>query len=209
MKNEFIELKNSVNDYIQEKEIFEYNRVSFNDGVDILKGKLGITEVINTGKDCYENAKVFEQYFPILKSIDNKIKEKYPNYNLIQRKEKVYGIFEEEVKELDSDYAYNYIINIIENYYLYDACFFGVVKQTEIDTQVFGQKVHEASNELLKQQKQAIQHAGKFAVNVVKPYSEVAKEQLLEVKGATKKMVNRGSKKLVKVFQNIADRTNS
>ena len=207
MKKELIELKKNFNGYIQMKEELEEQRLIFNVCVDCFKKELGVEEIINFGKDGYERAKIFEQQYPILARMDNEIKEKNPNYSLDERKRAVYGLFESEFEEVKTDYICNFVREIVDNYYLYKVCSFETVKQLENDMYEYARYGRQNISDLLGPSKEKVQRVENFMGDIVKPYGEIAKGQLSEAKVATKKIVHKGSKKLVKVLQKVADKT--
>lgn len=212
MKEEIKNLKDIVNKYKGLREAFYGQRLTFQWGVDVQKDSLDIQEFIDFGADSYENAKLFEKYYPAIATIDDQIKEQYPNYNLEERLDELKKLFKEELKvvnDLDTleINSCNYFDVIVDNYYLYESNNFSSLKQQEEQLEQLKQEMNKNVIKMFGQSKEAVQHVGAVAVEKAKPYGKVAKKGFGEAKKATKSVVHKGSKKLIKVLKKVEEKT--
>ena len=60
---------------------------------------------------------------------------------------------------------------------------------------------------VLNQSKEAAKKLGNDVANIVKPYGEVAKGQFNEAKVVGKDLINKGSKKLIKILEDLENKT--
>lgn len=183
-----IELKNQ---YLQSKNIFEKQRLFFNMKVE---DKIRKEQLENTleaeGHDHYENAKYIIE---ILQEAFQEIAFQHPDYSREEIQKML--LEDDELKLFEQDYA------------LYKSCGYFEVKEKEKDFETAKEKIIIKMKESKKQVSKSLSKMGNTAIKIVKPYGEVAKGQLAEASIIAKKTINKGSKKLMKTLQNVADKT--
>lgn len=201
MKEEFKILKELTVKFKETKEEYLKQRVFFNLKVEEQKKNLGINDDSNLKIDSYEEAKLLNEEFPELHEVVTQLKEEFPKYGDKRLKElalkRVAYITSEESK-IRSD---------IDNYFIYKNCGFYQLYDLESQLVDLENEIKEIGVQLFGESKQVIIENGTKIIDIVKPYGEVAKEKFNTVGVATKKMVNNGSKKLIKIFEDIERKT--
>lgn len=203
MKEELINLKGTATQLVKEKKEFNKQRLFFNMKVEEKKEESNIEELflLNDIEDSYEAAKLLNCNFPQIANIVATIKEQHPKYGIKRIKE-------ETLKELDQQQnTFYYMDKIVDNYILYDDCGFSKVKVYEDNILKLTKEVKDSTNEILDESIDTTKKTGETIVNVVKPYGEIAKSQLGDAKETTKKVVNEGTKKLIKVLEKVQNKT--
>ena len=204
MKEELSTLKNSVQQIAKGCENFKKQRNFFNMKVEEKLLETGLEEVI-TAEDSYESAKVLNENLSSIHMLVTYIKKEHPKYGNRRIKELVIKEIHEASfipEELEGK-----IELAVDNYFIYESCGFFKLLNQEKELEELGTEAKIATDAILDESKAAAIKAGKAALNIVKPYGEVAKSQLSDAGEATKKIVNKGSKKLKIFFESIEEKT--
>ena len=208
MKEELKTLNESVESVMLAKQLFSKHKMFFNMKVEEQKEKLNIQEVYYTNNDSYSAAIVLTYYYPEITGIVSAIREEHPKYGTKKIKELVVKeLYARRNGSLHEDDANNIYPLIVDNYFLYDDCGFFKLQDYELAIKDLEKETKEASSAVLNESKKAVKKAGNTIVDIVKPYGEVAKSQLDDAGNVAKKAINKGSKKLVKFFENIEKKT--
>jgi hypothetical protein len=205
MKEELNTLKNSVQQIAKGCESFKKQRNFFNMKAEEKFNETSTEEFFKEGCDSYDSAKILNECFSEIHSIVSQIKEEHPKYGNRRIKELV-------IKELSLQnemlaYFESNLDVIIENYFIYESCGFFKLLNQEKGLEELGNEAKDATDAILDESKAAAIKAGKAAINVVKPYGEVAKSQLNDAGDAAKKVINKGSQKLKRFFENLEEKT--
>ena len=204
MKEELSTLKNSVQQIAKGCENFKKQRNFFNMKVEEKLLETGLEEVI-TAEDSYESAKVLNENLSSIHMLVTYIKKEHPKYGNRRIKELVIKEIHEASfipEELEGK-----IELAVDNYFIYESCGFFKLLNQEKELEELGTEAKIATDAILDESKAAAIKAGKAALNIVKPYGEVAKSQLSDAGEATKKIVNKGSQKLKIFFESIEEKT--
>ena len=211
MKKELIELKELTAEFSKVKKEFDNEREMFNLAV----------EESDTRKKLYSYAEdeMDDAYVMALNFVDNnqtfiseaeKLKREHPRYgekrfistvvtNVLDR----YGV--------NDDAILNVALESAEIYVMLEKAGFNSVKAKEDKLTEIAGRINDSANLVVNQTGEAIVGAGKKVVttvgNVARPYGEIAKEQLGVAGEKAKGLVNKGSKKLVKLFEKIDEKT--
>ena len=206
MKEELSTLKNSVQQIAKGCENFKKQRNFFNMKVEEKLLETGLEEVI-TAEDSYESAKVLNENLSSIHMLVTYIKKEHPKYGNRRIKELVIKEIHEASfipEELEGK-----IELAVDNYFIYESCGFFKLLNQEKELEELGTEAKIATDAILDESKAAAIKAGKAALNIVKPYGEVAKSQLSDAGDRAKKAVNKGSRQLIKFFENIEEKTKS
>lgn len=204
MKEELNTLKNSVQQIAKGCESFKKQRNFFNMKVEEKLLETETKEVI-LAEDSYEAAKILNENFSSIHMLVTHIKKEHPKYgnrrikDLVMKEIHEASFIPEDLKDK--------IELAVDNYFIYESCgFFKLLKQ-ERELEALGNEALDATETIFDESKAAAVKAGKAAIDIVKPYGEVAKSQLNDAGEATKKAINKGSQKLKKFFESLEEKT--
>lgn len=211
MKEELLQLKKDTTEYLQQKTKFQKQRTFFNMKVEEKELERNIEPDSNTDNDAYDKANCLFLCFPNIHDLATKVKEQNPQFSDKRIKNLVIAVLLEEFSN-DEDYYYRFanekfVVDLVEHYYLYEECGYHKIRSQENQLRNLETKLYKSRLIILDQPKQALTKISATAVGIVKPYGEVAKTQLNDAKITTKSLVNKGSKKLIKVLENIVSKT--
>lgn len=204
MKEELKTLKDSTEQIFKACQTLQRKKSFFNMKVEEKKEETGIEELIEMD-NSYESAKALNENFSIIHVLVNEIRKEHPKYGNRRIKELVMKKIEEACF-IPEDLT-GKIELAVDNYFLYESCGFFKLLDQEKEIEELGIEAKIATDAILDESKAAAIKAGKAALNIVKPYGEVAKSQLNEASEATKKAINKGSQKLKKFFESIEEKT--
>ena len=208
MKEELLKLKDSASKIIEQKSKLKNKINLFNLKVEEKKEELGIDDFFNLESDSYNSACFLDIAFPEIQQIVSSIRKEHPKYGEKRIKELT-------IVELNKNMGNNHNLillkdeldTIVDCYFLYENCGFFKIKELENSISELEGDAKEGLNSILGESKEVAKKAGSSVVNVVKPYGDIAKSQLNDVKNNTKKLINTGSKKLINVLKNIENKT--
>lgn len=201
MKEQLQSLKESAIQIVTEKETLKKQKEFFNMKVEEQKNTLGIEEVFNYNEDSYEAASLLLFECADMVELISKVKKEHPKYGNKRIKELVLTALE----ALGYDIAF--MEKVIDNYFLYEACGFYKVQTVEQSIEVLEEEAKVTTGAILDETKEAAKKVGTSIANVAKPYGEVAKSQIGEAKTAAKGLLNKGSKKLMKILEDVETKT--
>jgi len=204
MKEELKVLKNSTEQIFKACQALQKKKTLFNLKVEEKKEETGIEEILEMDSS-YEAAKELNETFSSIHLLVCRIRNEHPKYGNRRIKELVIKEIHEASfipEELEDK-----IELVVDNYFLYETCGFFKLLEQEKEIELLGMEARETTNAILCESKQAAIKAGKAALNIVKPYGEVAKSQLNDASEAAKKAVNKGSQKLKIFFEGLEEKT--
>lgn len=194
MKEQLNSLKENTAKLIKEKEDFKKQRNFFNMKVEEQKNILNIEEIYNTADDSYERANILNIYYPEISYIVDMIKKEHPKYG----NKKIKGLILEQIK--DSTDISDITETLLDNYFLYESCGYHTLKNKENEIQELEKTIKQDASCVYGKSKESIKKFGSSVANTVKPYGDIAKNQINNI-------ANKGSKKLIKVLEKIKDKT--
>ncbi len=211
MKNELIKLKNLANNCAQAREEFNRERENFNAAIDANINDERLVEYTNQyGDDAYLMAVNFVDCNSDLVMEAKELRKKYPDIEdgrFISMLAKT--VMGEEIDPRDE--FFETILDSIKIYLLLEKTDFEKVFTMGEKLKDMTEELDKSTSDMTLKIEGTIVDTGKKIVsgvgNVIRPYGEVAKEQLGVVSKKAKKAVNRGSKQLVKLFQEIDKKT--
>ena len=204
MKEELKALKNSTEQIFKACQTLQRKKSFFNMKVEEKKEETGIEEIIEMD-NSYESAKALNENFSSIHVFVSAIREEHPKYGNRRIKELVMKQIH-EASFIPEDLE-DKIELVVDNYFLYESCGFFKLLEQEKEIENLGIEAKVATDAILDESKVAAIKAGKAALNIIKPYGEVAKSQLNDAGEATKKAINKGSQKLKKFFEGIEEKT--
>lgn len=195
-------IKDIKNKYITTRDNFKRNRLFFNMKVEekLIEDKK--EELLKSDNyDSYDNAKFLIEYFSEIQDICIKTKEKYPKYGN-KRIQKIIMAEHKKIPESKyDDYFWGFSYeSLIYSYLLYESCGYFKVLEKEKEFKMVIMKIEKELKDILKEAKSSTHE-------IIKPYKTYIDNNIEKCKTATRKIINTKSKKLVKTFQNIADKT--
>ncbi len=209
MKEELKSLKEVTIEIVKEKEDLRKQKNFFNMKVEEKKSELNIDEVFKAeNKDSFEAAELLHSLFPQIHSIVSTVKEQHPKYGEKRVKE-ITSIALKEFMTLN-DYCMDFIDKIdllVDNYFLYESCGYFKLLAREEKINNLEESAKVSAGSILNESKEIAIKTGSSIVNTIKPYGEIAKSQMNDAKDNAKKLVNLGSKKLIKFLENIEEKT--
>lgn len=207
MQEKLKELKKLNEELINRKQLFKNMKSIFNYNVE--NEKKDIEELfIDEETDSYEAAKYFNKVYQNEIALTKAITREHPKYGKKRiKKEIIKLLFEYYQIDYQIDTRNSLYEQIADNYILYDSCGFYKVLEQENEMVHLEQLISNVKTELLDESKEAVSSIGSGAINILKPYGEVAKGQLNDAANTAKGLINKGSKKLVKFLQKIEDKT--
>lgn len=204
MKEELKALKDSTEQIVKACQTLQRKKTFFNMKVEEKKEETGIIEIIEM--DCsYESAKALNENFSSIHMLVTHIRKEHPKYGNRRIKDLVMKEIHEASfipEELEDK-----IELAVDNYFLYESCGFFSLLEQEKELDALGAEAKDRADAILDESKAAAIKVGNAALNIVKPYGEVAKSQLNDAGEATKKAINKGSQKLKKFFESIEEKT--
>lgn len=208
MKEKLKELRKLNEELIKERQLFEDMKDEFSYNVEL-------NSEDELYGDPYQMAKAFNNFnkTAILRVKD--LRKSHPRYGEKRLKNEITKIFREcyqqegayEIIKIE-EFIDNNVLEMVDDYLLYDSCGFFKVLDQEDKIDCLEQTIIGVKDELLDESKEAVSSIGTGAINILKPYGEVAKGQLNDAANMAKGLINKGSKKLVKILQKIEDKTN-
>ena len=208
MKEELNALKDGAIKIAKAKETVLTSKSEFNTKVEQMKQELGVDEVYKQKETPYENAKaLYETFSELFRIIETK-KVEDPRYNEKALKE----VALDEYMEQSGYEEYNKFVSgifnsVIDTYFLYEKCGFSKLLKQEKEIEELENSIKDNAETILGESKEAAVKVGNSILNVVKPYGEVAKGQFDDAKGFAKSAVNKGTKKLIKLFEDLENKT--
>ena len=209
MKEELKELKDVAIQIAKENNELKRQTNFFNMKVEEKNKELNIEEIFKSeNDDSVKAAEILNFLFPQIQTISSSVRENHPKYGEKRVKE-ITVVALKEFMTLN-DYLLDFseqIDVIVDNYFLYESC--GYFKLLEIKENItkLEESAKEKTGTVLTQTKESAINIGNKVAGIVKPYGEVAKSQFGDAKVATKDLINKGSKKLIKFFENIEEKT--
>lgn len=209
MKEELKELKDVAVKIVKETDEFRKQKNFFNMKVEEKKLESNIEEIFNEeNEDSFEAAEILNYLFPQIQTIVSAVREGHPKYG----EKRVKGITVVALKEFMSlnEYMlsfYDQIDVVVDNYFLYESCGYFKLLERKESLSKLEETAKGTTDVVLNQSKEAAKKLGNDVANIVKPYGEVAKSQFSDAKVATKDLINKGSKKLIKILENLEDKT--
>ena len=208
MKEELNTLKDSMQQIAKAYQYFQKQREFFNMKVEEKLEETGTKEVI-LSEDSYDSAKVVCVECSQLNAKIKDIRNEHPKYGNKRIRELVIDeILPEHAEQLYSP-SRKSLEEIIDIYFLYESCGFFKLYKKELEIINLEKEVRNAADNILDESKDSVKKIGASFINIVKPYGEVAKSQLNDAGDLTKKAVNKGSRQLIKFFENIEEKTKS
>lgn len=204
MKEELKALKDSAEQIVKARQTLQRKKTFFNMKVEEKKEETGIIELIEMN-NSYESAKALNENFSCVHVLVTQIRKEHPKYGNRRIKELVLKQIH-ELSFIPEDLE-DKIELAVDNYFLYESCGFFKLLEQEKEIEELGNEAVGVADVILDESKAAAIKAGKAALNIVKPYGEVAKSQLNDAGEATKKVINKGSQKLKKFFESIEEKT--
>ena len=204
MKEELKTLKDSAKQIVEACQTLQRKKSFFNMKVEEKKEETGMEELIQMDSS-YEAAKVLNENFSSIHTLVNIIREEHPKYGNRRIKDLVMKKIHES-SFIPEDFE-DKIELVVDNYFLYESCGFFKLLEQEKELELLGNEAKEATDAILNESKEGVKKVGTSFVNIVKPYGEVAKSQLNDAGELAKKAVNKGSKQLIKFFENIEEKT--
>ena len=210
MKEELKALKDSTIKIAGAKEHIRKQTLFFNMKVEEQKEVTNVKELFNANDNSYEAARILNDTFPELYTISTNIRNDHPKYG----DKRIKTLLESEltnimiIDELPEE-CFEMIPEIIDNYLLYEACGYFNLRNKEVEMELMEQDALTGAKTILDESKQAAIKAKDGIVNIIKPYGEVAKGQLNDASKFTKEVLNKGSKKLIKILEKIENKTNN
>lgn len=208
MKEELKTLKDSAEKIVTERENFKKQRLFFNMKVEEKVKQLGIDEIFAANNDSYDAAITLNFAFPEIYTMASIIREEHPKYGNKRIKQIMIDKLKSQKVEL-SDNTVEAFCKVIDNYFLYESCGFFELKAKEDKIVSLEENTKQSTKAILDESKNTIVKVGNSALNIVKPYGEVAKSQLKDAGVAAKSLVNKGSKQLIKLLQKVDDKTSN
>lgn len=205
MKEELKALKDSAEQIANARKSLLKQKLFFNMKVEEQKEASNIEEIYNSNNNSYEAAKELNFMFPEIHKAFLIIKKDHPKYG----NKRIKGLILKIYKEQNQDLVTNEVLFelLIDNYLMYESCGFFKLLEREKELEALQNEAKEATDAILDESKAAAIKTGKAALNIVKPYGEVAKSQLNDAGDAAKKAINKGSQKLKKFFESIEEKT--
>ena len=205
MKEELKSLKDSAIQVANEKENLKKQKKFFNMKVEEQKELLGIEEIFNYNDDSYDAASLLMIHFSDIDELICKIKEQHPKYG----NKKIKGLVLNTLKTMN--YDIDYMEKVLDNYFMYQECGFNKVQiieqSVEQNIELLQEEAKTTSTVILNETKETAKRVGTSIVNAAKPYGEVAKSQFNDAKTATTGLINKGAKRLIKILENVENKT--
>ena len=201
MKEQLQSLKESAIQIATEKESLKKQKEFFNMKVEEQKEMLGIEEIFNYNEDSYEAASLLVFECANVVELISKIKKEHPKYGNKRIKELVLTALEA------LEYDVTFMGKVVDNYFLYEECGYYKVQTIEQSIEALEEEAKATTGVIFDETKEAAKKVGTSIANVAKPYGEVAKSQFGEAKTAAKGLLNKGSKKLMKILEDVETKT--
>ena len=208
MKQELFTLKDSTIKIAKANESFKKQKMFFNMKVEEQKQQSNIEEFYNKEEfgvfeDSFEAAYMLNEFFPQIQDIATKMRNEHPKYGVKRIKELTLTALTYDEPALEECE----IIQIIDNYFLYEECGFFKLKEQQQELTQLEKEAKETTDAIINQTKQATKKVGTSISGIIKPYGEIAKGQLSDAKVEAKKLVNKGSKTLKKILEKVENKT--
>ena len=208
MKQELKELKGLLNKLDEAKRDYSAKRDMFDFGVAFVPVKheyLSLEEDIEF-ESSYEYANIFYEKYGFVATYAEELKKEHPRFGEKRFKN---TLIENIINNQGWDYENDYekASYIVDAHLVFDE--FGYFEVKELENQMLDvvDKINANTDALTAQTFGAVKGAGKAFVNVLKPYGQVAKGQLEVAGQKAKTVVNNGAKRLIKVLENVANKT--
>lgn len=209
MKEELKQLKDVAVQIVKENDEFRKQKNFFNMKVEEKKLELNMEELFNEeNEDSFEAAEILNFLFPQIHTIVSSVRESHPKYG----EKRVKEITVVALKEFMSlnEYMlsfYDQIDVVVDNYFLYESCGYFKLLERKESLSKLEESAKGTTDVVLNQSKEAAKKLGNGVANIVKPYGEVAKSQFNEAKVVGKDLINKGSKKLIKILEDLENKT--
>ena len=209
MKEELKQLKDVAVQIVKETDEFRKQKNCFNMKVEEKKLELNMEELFNEeNEDSFEAAEILNFLFPQIHTIVSSVREGHPKYG----EKRVKEIAVVALKEFMSlnEYMlsfYDQIDVVVDNYFLYESCGYFKLLERKESLSKLEESAKGTTDVVLNQSKEAAKKFGNDVANIVKPYGEVAKGQFNEAKVVGKDLINKGSKKLIKILEDLENKT--
>lgn len=214
MKTELNNLKEKVIEYKEFKKETLKQIEFFNMKVDEQRSKLGLEDFFKEFEvDNYTKALYLEKIYSFITELVLKLKEENPNYG----NKRIVKLLISENKFDDDELLedlYEKDVKIIAlNYCLFYDCGYLKVKEMTKKLNELSEEIDCKEQELIDKKvyttKKIASKTGNTIVDIVTPYGKIAKSQLDDASKHAKRLVNKGSKQLVKLFKKIEEKTDS
>lgn len=208
MKQELKELRELTGKFVEARDNFEKKKELFDLGavfVPVNPVYFGLEEGTEV-ESAYDLANMFYDKFGFVADCAAALKAEHPRYGEKRFKN---TLIENVIANQEWDYEadYDQANYLVDTHLAYEALGYFEVKGLEGEMVAVAEKINDNTSAVASQTVSAVKDAGKAVANVFRPYGEVAKGQL-EVAGAKAKgVVNKGAKQLIKVLENLADKT--
>ena len=204
MKEELNVLRETAIQTVKAREEFEKNREFFNMKVEekIVELNMEVKRDFLDYCDYYEDAKVLNIILPIVPELISKIREEHPKYGNKRIKELVIKQLQEDSTIIPAD-----MNEFFDYYFIYESCGFFKLLEQDLKLNNLKDETIESTKAIFNEAQDTVIKVGTSITGIVKPYGEVAKSQLGEAEKATKKVINKGSKKLMRLLKNIEEKT--
>lgn len=209
MKEELKDLKNVAVQIVKETDEFRKQKNFFNMKVEEKKLELNMEEIFNEeNEDSFESAEILNFLFPQIQTIVSSVRENHPKYGEKRIKE-ITVVALKEFMSLNEYMLsfYDQIDVVVDNYFLYESCGYFKLLERKENLNKLEETAKGKTDTVLKQTKETAINVGNKVAGMVKPYGEVAKSQFGDAKVATKDLINKGSKKLIKILENLENKT--
>lgn len=206
MKEELISLKNKVQELRKSADEFSSEVDSFNTAVKT--NYAGEEFEADPEYDLFYAAKKFMEENSELYEIASKVRKEHPRYG---EKRFVQTVIDTMQEANNTDQTTEEIQHKIATYLLFERAGYNDVEEKFNELTNNFDDVDLATRVLVKQTGKDIVNAGRTVIdsvaNFARPYGEVAKSQLDGASEKAKNLVHKGSKKLEKVFGDLANKT--
>lgn len=201
MKQELKELKKLATNFIEAKNNFEKQRDIFN--LMYVYSDFNDEQVIESP---YDFAKTFYEKYGFVVECSTALRNEHPRYGEKRFKN---ALIENIIinQELDYEVDYDFVNYLVDSHIAYESLGYFEVKDLEDEMNKLYEQIDKTTKNIKDKSCAAAKGVGRAVVKVMKPYGEVAKGQLNAVEGKAKDVVNKGTKKLIKVLENVADKT--
>ena len=209
MKEELKELKDVAVKIVKETDEFRKQKNFFNMKINEKKLELNMEELFNEeNEDSFEAAEILNFLFPQIHTIVSSVREGHPKYG----EKRVKEIAVVALKEFMSlnEYMFSFCDQmdvVVDNYFLYESCGYFKLLERKESLSKLEESAKGTTDVVLNQSKEAAKKFGNDVANIVKPYGEVAKGQFNEAKVVGKDLINKGSKKLIKILEDLENKT--
>ena len=209
MKEELKQLKEVAIQIAKETDGFRKQKNFFNMKVEEKKSELNMEEIFNEeNEDSFESAEILNFLFPQIHTIVSSVREGHPKYGEKRIKE-IAVVALKEFMSLNEYMLsfYDQIDVVVDNYFLYESCGYFKLLERKESLSKLEETAKGTTDVVLNQSKEAAKKFGSDVANIVKPYGEVAKGQFNEAKVVGKDLINKGSKKLIKILEDLENKT--